>query len=933
MAGSDPMTPEDMKVLTTQRKKLIEVALPLDAINEASAREKSIRHGHPSTIHIWWARRPLAACRAVIFASLVDDPSSRPDLFPTEEVQDKERVRLFSVIEKLVQWDTREWPALWAEVRREISAAVGDREVVLHDPFCGGGSIPLEGRRLGLKAFGSDLNPVASLVTRSLIDFPARFCDQSPVQRQDGSLALDASTGSRGLAADVRYYGKWLRDEAERRIGHLFPKVKLENGREGVVNFWIWARTVRSPNPAWPSNVPLIGNFSLSTKPGQEWSVSPTVDRTKQGIEFEVHSGLPMNGPTVARAGATCLATGVAIPFEYIREQAQAGRLGVQLMAMVVQTPDGRRYMSPTAEQKDSSTMAIPPEDVPMAELPDKALGFRVQAYGVTKYRQLFSDRQLLVMCTFSDLVQEVRELVLRDALSAGLAPGDSERGAAAYADVVATYLAFAVDKLADRNSTLATWAPNRQHPRNAFTRQAISMTWDFTEVNPFAESSGNFFGGVESIAQVLDELPAGPAGYVSQLSATAPLDGNFLYSTDPPYYDNVGYAALSDYFYIWLRRSLAGVFPDLFSTLLVPKTDELIADPARHAGKRRDADKHFESGMEVAFAQARASMDPDFPLTVYYAFKQSESSEAGDTSTGWETMLQGLLQAGFSIGGTWPLRTELGRRMRGQASNALASSIVLVCRPRPDAAPLATRKEFLAALRAELPDALRKLQQGNIAPVDLAQSAIGPGMGVFSRYSKVVEADGSPMRVRVALGLINEMLDQTLAEQEADFDADTRWALAWFEENGMSPGPFGMAETLSKAKNTAVNALVGSGIVESKAGKVRLLDRVELDSGWDPATDSRLTVWEVTQHLIQTLLSSGEEQAAALLRRVGGLGETGRELAYRLYVLCDRKKWASEALAYNSLVVAWPEISRLAAIEPSGMTKSRLFEPEGGGA
>jgi len=913
------------------RRKLIEVALPLEAINRESAREKSIRHGHPSTLHLWWARRPLAACRAVLFASLVDDPSAHPDRFPTEEAQQEERERLFRIIEELVKWENTTNSEVLKAARAEILASCdGDPPPVL-DPFCGGGSIPLEAQRLGLEAHASDLNPVAVLITKALIEIPPKFAGRPPVHPDDGSSkALGSWEGARGLAEDVRYYGRWMRDEAERRIGHLYPKVKLpreHGGGEATVIAWIWARTVKSPNPAWSGLMPLVRSFALSTKRDKETWVQPVVDRENRCIRFEIRTGPGRPEGTVSRNGAVCLATGTPVPLSYIRAEGKAGRMGAQLMAIVAEGRGERVYLPPDEEHERISASAEPswmPEEEVTTPSHDVD---RLPMYGMRRWGDAFTKRQLVALCTFSELVLEARERVRVDANVAGL-PSDSTRmsdggrGADAYADAVATYLALSLSKAIDAGSTVCTWHshPSKETLRNTFARQAIQMTWDFAEGNFFARSTGSIGEAPEWIARVVDRLMATPA-IVQQFDATAVAPQHpVIFATDPPYYDNIGYADLSDFFYVWLRRSLRNVWPEEFSTLLVPKVQELIASPYRFGGSRRAAEDHFEAGLATAFEQMRKSQASGYPLTVIYAFKQSESDDGTSrvASTGWETMLDGLLRAGLSVHGTWPIRSELGNRMLASGTNALASSIVLACRPRADGARLATRKEFFAALKTELPSALRRLQQGSIAPVDLAQAAIGPGIGVFSRFSKVVEADGSAMTVRAALGLINQVLDETLAEQEADFDADTRWALAWFEQHGMNPGPYGVAETLSKAKNTALNGLVAAGIVESRAGKVRLLDRHELPLAWDPAVDGRLTVWEVAQHLIRALDTGGEAKAAELLRRVGGIGEAARELAYRLFTLCGRKKWPKEALAYNALVVAWPEIARLAAEVPA---------------
>ncbi|MCA1706628.1 MAG: DUF1156 domain-containing protein, partial [Actinobacteria bacterium] len=775
----------------TVKRKLIEVALPLEAINRESAREKSIRHGHPSTLHLWWARRPLAACRAIVFASLVDDPSSLPERFPTAEAQDAERQRLFRIIEDLVRWENTTNETVLDAARAEILRSCDGHPPPVYDPFCGGGSIPLEAQRLGLEAHGSDLNPVAVLITKALIEIPPKFAGQPPVHPDGGRMATGAWKGAQGLADDVRYYGKWMRDEAERRIGHLYPTI---DGRTVIA--WIWARTVKSPNPAWDGPMPLVRSFALSTKKGKETWVQPIVDRENKQIRFEIRTGACCPEGTVARNGAVCLATGTPVSLSYVRSEAKAGRMDLQLMAVVSEGHRQRVYLPPNEKHERTAASAHPPLDVPNTSLPPRALGFRVQAYGMTKHRHLFSDRQLVALCTFSDLVAEARQRVVDDG-------GEDE-----YADAVATYLAFAVDKGANYWSLCCGWHPKHENLMSTFGRQSLQMLWSPVEANPLSMASGNFWTGVDQAARFLEtSAVAHGRGVARQLdAASASFDAAACASTDPPYYDNIGYADLSDFFYVWLRRSLRGRYADLFSTLLVPKAQELVAEPYRFGGDRKAADRHFEVGLGQTFQHLRnghtrgqsssTNVMSGFPFTVFYAFKQSESDDSGTASTGWETMLEGLLGAGFVVNGTWPMRTEQGGGLRELGRGALASSVVLVCRPRPNTAPLATRKEFLAALKAELPQALRNLQQGSIAPVDLAQSAIGPGMGVFSRYAKVVEAEGSAMSVRTALGLINGVLDETLSEQESDFDGDTRWALAWFEELGVSAGAYGLAET-----------------------------------------------------------------------------------------------------------------------------------------
>ena len=942
-----------MTMITT-RKKLIEVALPLVAINAASVREKSIRHGHPSTLHLWWARRPLAAARAVLFAQLVDDPSSRPELFPTEDAQSQERQRLFGIIEDLVQWENTTNEAVLESARQEIrkswrrtcednrdhpSAAQSfnpDQLPAFHDPFAGGGSIPLEAQRLGLEAYASDLNPVAVLINKAMIEIPPKFAGKPPVNPDalQGKGSTNAAwKGVAGLAEDVRYYGKWMRDEAQKRIGHLYPNIEVTEemvrqrpdlkqyaGEELTVIAWLWARTVKSPNPAFASvDVPLVSNFVLSSKKGKEAYVDPIIE--EGGYRFTVRMGtLPETAKRGTKSGGSgssflCLMSGVSMPFAYLRAQAKTGDMDARLMAIVAQGSRGRVYLAPTKEQEDAAQAAIP-NDAPEASLPERALGFRVQEYGMSKWRDLFTKRQLVALTTFSDLVAEARERVRLDAMAAGVPDDrvplrDGGIAATAYADTVGVYLAFAVDRMANTLCTIARWTPDRAQTVTAFARQALPMTWDFPDVNPFAGAAGDYNVSIEGVISGIPD-PSAARGFSTQADApTQSWSVGKVVSTDPPYYDNIGYADLSDFFYVWLRRSLISSFPDLFATLAVPKAEELVATPYRH-GSRDKAEAFFLSGMTLAMQRLAAQSHPASPVTIYYAFKQSEKkSESGVVNTGWATFLDAVLQAGFNISGTWPIRTEMGTRQVGMGTNSLASSIILVCRPRSPDAPVATRREFIEALTSELPDALRQMQQGSIAPVDLAQAAIGPGMAVFTRYARVLDASGESVTVREALSLINQSLDEVLAEQEGDFDAETRWALAWFEQSGFDEGEYGVAETLSTAKNTSVAGMVEAGILDAAAGRVRLLRPNEFPDEWDPEKDQRLTAWESVHHLVR-VLDQGEETAAELMAKLGYKAEAARELAYRLYRICDQKNRSQEALGYNALVQSWPEMARL---------------------
>lgn len=897
-------------MVTTQRRKLIEVALPLEAINREAAREKSIRHGHPATLHLWWARRPLAACRAVLFAQLVDDPSSHPELFPTEDEQDRERQRLFEIIERLVVWENSNDEQVFGDARAEIRRWCGDDLPPVLDPFCGGGSIPLEAQRLGLEVHASDLNPVAVLITKALIEIPPRWAERPPVHPRDDDQQLFERTtwqGSQGLAEDVRYYGRWMRDEAERRIGHLYPQATLPDGTQATVIAWLWARTVTCPNPACQTTMPLVRSFWLGKKKGKEAWVRPIPNPAKKRVRFEIGhgpEGPPVEG-SVSRTGATCLVCGSPVPLAHVRVEGKAGRMGAQLMAIVAEGHRQRIYLPPRHEHERAADVPRP-DVIPDTELAQDPRNIWCVNYGLTHHADLFTERQLSALSAFSDLVCEARDLVRKDATE--ILPGEEE----AYADAIATYLALAVSRTADMLNSLVRWSTSRDQAVGLFGRQAIPMLWDYAEVAPFAQAAGDLAVTIESAAKAISGLPASREAQAYQSDAQLVHRGNSsVIATDPPYYDNVSYANLADFFYIWLRRSLREVHPDLFATLLTPKDAELIADPTRHGAK---ADELFQTGLERTFASLRQVQADGYPMTIFYAFRQSETDASGTVSTGWETMLEGLLRTGLAVTATWPVRSERGGRMRDIGSNALASSIVLTCRPRPATAGITDRQGFLRTLHDELPRALRDLQKGNIAPVDLAQAAIGPGMAVFSRYAKIVEPSGEPMRVRTALGLINQVLDQVLAEQENEFDAETRWAIKWFEQHGFDEGSYGTAETLFTATATSFDGLIAAGILDGRAGKIWLLAPADLPDDWDPASDTRVPVWEVTMHLIKRLNEQGEAAAADLLTRVGHIGDVARDLSYRLYNICERKGWAKEALAFNALVMAWPELARAAA-------------------
>ena len=915
------------------KKKLIEVAIPLEAINAASAREKSIRHGHPSTLHLWWARRPLAACRAVLFAQLVDDPSSHPDKFRTEEAVETERKRLFKIIEELVKWENSTNEEVLERARAEIRKSCGDELPPVYDPFSGGGSIPLEAQRLGLPAYGSDLNPVAVMIGKAMIEIPPKFKDLEPVH--PGPKERTHYRNAEGLAEDVKYYGEWMREKAWDRIGHLYPEVDLPTefgGGKATVIAWIWARTVPSPDPAFSDvQIPLVRSFDISTKKGKEAWVEPVVAGNSYHFEIKTKAAGDKRHDlvgTVKRSGGECILSKAAIPFKYIRQKAKAGEMGQRLMAVVAQTSNGRVFLSPT-DEIERVAFSANPSIRPSATISHWPGRTNVVEYGLTTFGDLFTDRQLTALGTISELVHDARKKIQKDARVAGLPSQDtplrdSGKGARAYSEAVSVYLSFILDKCSDYQSSICSWIPQLGAVRNTFARHAIPMVWDFVEVNPFSGKVGSFGSMSTWVEKVLQNfVPANEGSIIQQDAQSLSMREGAVVSTDPPYYDNISYADLSDYFYCWLRPSLKEVFPELFSVITTPKSDELVATPYRDNRGKSVAEEFFLSGMKSAISRMVSESSSLYPSTIYYAFKQSEIDQEGISSTGWATFLQAVLEAGFSVVGTWPVRTEFSNRPVASGSNALANSVVLVCRKKEDTAATITRAEFIRALKRELPQAIVELQAANIAPADMPQSAIGPGMGVFSRYKAVLEADDSSMSVKTALKLINAELDEYLGGIQGEFDTDTRFAITWFEQFGMTKGAHGIADNLARARGISVNSVKHAGIVESTGGNVRLLKRDELDPDWEPATDTHLTVWECLQHLIRIHQANGVAYPTALmLKKIGGRAEATKDLAYCLYDLSANKRQdAKEAVAYNALIADWTDLSREAAavVEDAG--------------
>ena len=962
-------------------RKLIEVALPLDAINFAAAREKSIRHGHPSTLHLWWARRPLAAARAVIFSQLVNDPGYQQGggfkYGKNKKEAAIERKRLFKIIEDLVQLENTTNEAVLEAARAEIRRSWREvcelnkdhpqasdlfdpeRLPALHDPFAGGGAIPLEAQRLGLEAYASDLNPVAVLINKAMIEIPPKFAGHAPVgplnPKEDGTGFNFPKVwpGATGLAEDVRRYGAWMRAVARQRIGHLYPSVEITVdmgcdrpdlkplvGKKLTIIAWLWARTVKSPNPAFSHvHVPLASTFILSSKEGKASYVHPVVEGDQ--YQFTVRKSTPPpvaeDGTKVKGRGANfrCIVSEVPISGDYIKAEGQAGRIDVRLMAVVAEGVRGRVYLAPTSEMEALARTAKPTW-TPNVEFLQQALGFRVGNYGMTKWSDLFTPRQLVALETFSDLIPKAREKVRSDAIRAGFPEDDQGlesggTGTTAYAEAVCVYLSFVIDKSCIYWNTLCPWLnqPKNEIVGNSFSRQAVQMVWDFAEANPFSDSGGNTDKQVAYVQKVLEEVVCTNqrSGNVSQANASEQnISIGKVISTDPPYYDNIGYADLSDFFYVWLRRALRETMPRLFAMMATPKDEELVATPARH-GSSEKAELFFLNGMTSAIQRFANQSHPSAPITIYYSFKQADTvSETGTSSTGWETFLDACFQAGLQITGTWPARTERPGRMRDFDSNALASSIVLVCRKRPDNARTVSRREFLRELNDVLPEALDEMTKGSgddrspVAPVDLSQAIIGPGMAVFSKYAAVLEADGTPMSVRTALQLINRFL------AEDDFDPDTQFCLHWFEQHVWSEGAYGDADTLSRGKGTSVDGMKVARILHSGGGKVRLLKWSEYPSDWDPNTDTRLPVWEALHQLIRALKQGGESASGVLLAAIGGKAEAVRQLAYRLYTLCERLGLADDARAYNELITSWTGIESAASVVPTEEPQGNLF-------
>jgi len=925
----------------TYPKKLIEVALPLPEINDASSYDKMPGIGpHPKGIHHWWARLPLPCARAVLFASVVTDPSDDPAWKEKSEAeQDAERERLFGILRRLMGKKLHEYPEVYEDAHQEMLRHCDGKLPPVLDPFSGGGSIPLEAARLGFEAHAADLNPVAVLLNKCNLELAPRWAGCAPVnpENRERDIGTQVWTGTKGLAADVRYYGRLIRERAMKKIGHLYPKVKLpkeHGGGDANVIAWLWARTVASPNPAARgAHVPLMSSYWLNAprkdkKPPFAW-LEPVVDRKNRTYHFEVKTGIPTDR-NVIRAGTKhgrrtfrCLLSDEPLEYKYTRAQAKDQKIGYVLTCILAETARGRVYLPAVPEHERLGRIneaTWKPEEVVTTPCHDVD---RLPMYGMPAWGDAFTPRQLTALSLLSDEIRAIQSIIENESVEAGMTVTD----ASAYARTVVTFLALIRDRCADFNNSLCRWKATGQQTIQLYARQAIPMVWDFVEANIMGEKAVCWLTAVDICADAIQVIGTNIIGSAKQIDAANAADGitGLLVSTDPPYYDNIGYAALSDFFYVWLRKSIGDLYPELFGTMLVPKRQELTASPERFDGDKREAKEHFESGFRRTFSILRDRIDNRFPLTVYYAFKQNDEDESGDNdededssidlTTGWETLLEALISSGFTITATWPVRASQAWRLISMGSNALASYIVLACRPRSADAPRVGRNAFVADLKRELPLALHHLQQGNVAPVDFAQAAIGPGMAVFSRYSAVLESSGKPMTVRTALSLINGIKDELLGESVEDLDKDTRWSVLWFSEEGFGWGESGKAEQIAVTHATALNGLIAGGILEVKGSKVRLISPEDLPPNWDPETDKRLTVWEMTHHLLRVYYHErqGDAATAKLLRKLGSNADVARDLAYKLFTVCENRKLSREAQAYNALVMGWPELTRLA--------------------
>ena len=902
-----------------ENKKLIEVALPLDKINPNFEHEKNINSMHPKNLHQWWARRPFSAARAVLWASIVDDPSSHPEEFPTPEAQERERERLFEILEDLSDWKKSNDAKVIEDAREELKKYLGNnlnKEIQFLDPFSGGGAIPFEAQRLGLKGAAFDLNPVAVLINKAMIEIPPRFTGIKPVNKRDKRL-ISGQNDLFGVSQDLKYYGALLKQLAYEKVKDIYPTSiavpeDLGGGKAEIFS-WIWVYTLKCPNPICGCETPLYLNCILDGRKSNEAYLRPYYDNNKllfKVMHEKFHSD--ENKGTMNRQGAICAHCRNLINREYIRDEGIKHKLSRRLVAIVSYKNGERLYLNPDFEEEEKEAKVTLPEEYPSGKFANNPQNLGTGEYGLANFEQLFSNRQMQGLVALCTSLNEIRNRIEEDAIYAGMEDDkihlrDGGKGALAYSEALSVYLAFAIDKEVASSNVVTRWENDNALAKPAFSRQSLYMQWMTPEVNIFGGRAGSFKTINDTIAESLLSFPCNiPEGIAKQHNAQEDFGlKNVIISTDPPYYDNIQYADISDFYYIWLRFNLKDIYPNLFKTTLTPKQEEIVAQPYRY-GRKEEAKKHFESGMQKAMENIYSSATPDIPVTIYYAYKQSETEAKKTSSSGWETMLNAIIKAGFSIKATWPLKTENPAKSNLKI-NMLTTSVVIVCRKKEKGDFFCTKRQFLKALREGLKPTLTLLQETNLAPVDLAQSAIGPGMAIFSKYDKVLSADGSEMTVKEALQAINEEVGVCLNEFGEALDNESRFCIALYLQCEFNDIKSGDADILALAKDTSISKLKNDGIVEAGKGMVRLTPREKL-----PEIKGNDDIWLLCHRLVFSLEKNGIKGCAKEMRKIQGTAALGKikNLAYELYTISERKNWNQEAYLYNSLVVSWADIA-----------------------
>ncbi|MBE5441042.1 DUF1156 domain-containing protein [Mycobacteroides abscessus] len=894
------------------RRKLVEVALPLDEINAACKADKGRAHGTLKNLHKWFAPMPVPAWRALIFAALVDDPED-----------DNKRVLLLDLIKRLVAngADLPDDDAI-TEANEVLARQYPNGRPVVHDPFCGGGSTLVEAQRLGLESLGSDLNPVPVLISRTLTEILPRLNGQQPLHPQtqatsSGALFDDRSRGSLsyagldGLIRDVMYYAQGIGVRARERLARHYPSESSE-----TVVAWLWARTARCPNPTCGVETVLTTSWWLSKRKGDMAWIQPRTENG--GVYLDVvtgqRSGAAPQPPKSPRGATfTCLGCGNSIKEEEIESQAVSGGLGLRMTSVVVEDANGRRtYRAPNAVEIEAARVDLSGYDIP-DQVPVGDGGTR-NRFGMTSQADLYGERQLATMCVLADLVAETYDEIL------------DEGGSKEWARAVTTVLGLGIGRFAQFASSQARWTVRDAVSsfEGAFPRNDIPVTWDYYEINPWGEAGPSWTQTFVSTTRALKNVVPGGVGTVvigdaRKVTASRPA----LVATDPPYFDAIGYADLSDYFYVWHRRALRAVHPDLYSTMAAPKVGELTAIATHHGNSRPTARNYFIEGFTETFRSLQLSMAADLPMVVVYASREQKGS--ADEQSRWSSILTAIVKADMEITGTWPILGTTDRRMIGQGTNAVATYVAMVCRPRTENASVTTLNEFSRALRRGLSTRVRDLQAASILPIDLAQAAMGPGMQIYSRYRAVLDQAGAPVDVEQALRIINASLGEVLDEQEGELDAESRFASRWWDQHGWTSAPYGEADKVARPLGISVDDVVRAQVASSVGGKVRLLGLEELDSDWTPSSDSRPTAWEAVHHLVNRLVDRGGElEAARLLAELGTLQDPAMELAYRLHEIAARCGRATDQERYNALISSWAELVKLSASGPSAT--ERLF-------